>query len=258
MKKAIVAVSFGTSYPDTMKKTIAAIEADLAAAFPDRELFRAFTSHMIIQKIARRDGMVIDTISQALQRLTAAGYEDVIIQPTHVINGEEWDKLKSQAAPYEGAFRRLAFGTPLLTAVEDYRAVVCALLEYLPEYEKGTAIVLMGHGSEHPATAVYATLEYMFHDQGRRDIRVGTVEGYPGFDELCRRLSEQGKVEKVFCYPLMVVAGDHARNDLAGDDPDSWRSRLEDSGYQVQCVLTGLGELPKIRAIFTRHALAAK
>lgn len=258
MNKAILAVSFGTSYPDTLEKTIAAIEADLAAAFPERQLFRAFTSGMIIKKIANRDGLAIDTVPQALERMASAGYTDVVIQSTHVINGEEWEKLKSQAAPYAGRFRRLTFGLPLLTRIEDYRAVTEALLRRLPDREAGTAIVFMGHGSEHPANAVYATLEYMFHDMGRKDIRVGTVEGYPGFREVSRRLAEQGDVREVICYPLMVVAGDHAKNDLAGEDPDSWRSQLEAQGYRVRCVLEGLGQNPEIRAIFTKHALEAE
>lgn len=254
MKKAILAVSFGTSYLDSLEKTIAAIEKDLAAAFPDRKLYRAFTSGMIIKKLAKRDGLVIDTVPEALARLTEEGYQDVVVQSTHVINGEEWDKLKAQAAPFAGKFQRLAFGMPLLTGIEDYRALTSALLRRLPAEELGTAIVFMGHGSEHPANAVYATLEYMFHDMGRRDIRVGTVEGYPGFEEVSRRLAEQGNVRKVICYPLMVVAGDHVKNDLAGEDPDSWRSMLEAQGYHVRCVLEGLGEVPEIRAIFTDHA----
>lgn len=258
MKKAILVVSFGTSYPDTLEKTITAIEDALAAAFPERKLFRAFTSGMIIRKLAKRDGAAPDTVPQALTRLASEGYADVVVQSTHVINGEEWEKLKEQAAPFARSFTRLAFGLPLLTGIEDYRAVTAAMLRHLPAPEEGTAIVFMGHGSEHPANAVYATLEYMFHDLGRRDIRVGTVEGYPGFPEVSRRLKEQKTVKKVLCYPLMVVAGDHAKNDLAGDGPDSWRSMLEALGYRVECVLKGLGEFPEIREIYIDHARAAK
>lgn len=258
MKKAILAVSFGTSYPDTLEKTIAAIEADLAAAFPERRLFRAFTSGMIIRKLAMRDGVAVDTVPEALERLASEGYGDVVIQSTHVINGEEWEKLREQAAAFAPSFSSLAFGLPLLTGIEDYRAVTAAVLRHLPAPQAGRAIVFMGHGSEHPANAVYATLEYMFHDMGRRDIRVGTVEGYPGFEEVSRRLAEDPAVHSVLCYPLMVVAGDHAKNDMAGEGPDSWRSMLEAKGYQVECVLKGLGELPEIREIYTGHARAAK
>lgn len=257
MKKAILAVSFGTSHTDTLEKTIGAIEADLASAFPDRTLFRAFTSGRIVAKLNREEGLSIPTPPQALEALAAAGCEDVLVQSTHVINGEEWEKLRAQAAPYRERFRRLTFGMPLLTGIEDYRAVTEALLVGLPKPEPGRAIVFMGHGSEHPANAVYATLEYMFHDLGRRDIRVGTVEGYPGFQELSRRLEEAGDVKEVLCYPLMVVAGDHAKNDLAGKGPDSWRSMLEARGYEVRCILEGLGERPEIRAIFTDHARRA-
>lgn len=257
VKKAILVVSFGTSYHDTLEKTIGAIEADLAAAFPDRKLVRAFTSGMIIKKLARQDGITVPTVSQALEALAAEGYEDVLLQPTHVINGQEWEKLTRLAAPLVGRFRRLAFGMPLLTGIEDYRTVAESLLTRLPEPEPGTAVVFMGHGSEHPANAVYAMLEYMLHDLGRRDVWIGTVEGYPGFEEISRRLREAGNVKRVLCRPLMVVAGDHAKNDLAGETMDSWRSKLEAMGYTVGCTLEGLGEIPEIRAIFIDHARAA-
>lgn len=195
MKKAILAVSFGTTFPDTLEKNIAAIEADLAAAFPDRTLRRAFTSGMVIRRLREREGLEIDNVAQALERL--------------------------------------------------------------PAQEPGQAVVLMGHGTPHHANAVYAALEYVFRDAGRRDIAIGTVEGYPEFGEICRRLEEMGNVQRVVCLPLMVVAGDHAKNDLAGEEADSWRSMLTARGYQVRCILEGLGENPAIRAIFVRHAKEA-
>lgn len=257
MKKAVLAVSFGTTFHDTLEKNIVAIERDLAAAFPDRDVFRAFTSGMVLRRLRERDGIEIDNVSQALERLHGAGYGDVVVQSTHVMNGEEYDKLRELAAPYAGRFERLAFGAPLLTATRDYHDVVDAVLQRLPAEEADTAVVLMGHGTTHHANAVYAALEYVFHDTGREDIHIGTVEGYPTFEEVCRRLEEKGTVKKVVCAPLMVVAGDHAKNDLAGDEPDSWRSMLEERGYAVSCILEGLGENPAIRAVFVRHAREA-
>ena len=132
MKKAILAVSFGTTFPDTLEKNIAAIEADLAAAFPDRVLRRAFTSGMVIRRLAERDGVEVDTVAQALDRLRREGFSDVVIQATHVMNGEEYDKLRALAAPYEEAFDRLSFGAPLLTSTRDYQETVAAMLERLP------------------------------------------------------------------------------------------------------------------------------
>ena len=257
MKKALLVVSFGTTYRDTLEKTIAAIERELAAAFPDRDLYRAFTSGMIIRRLKERDGLAIDNTQEALERLAEKGYTDVVLQSTHVMNGEERDKMMAHALPFVDRFQSLTFGAPLLTEVEDYHAAAKALLERLPEKAADSAIVYMGHGTEHHANAVYALLEYVLHDMGRTDIHIGTVEGYPGFDEVCRRLEEQGGVQHVLLVPLMVVAGDHARNDLAGEEPDSWKNLLTERGYTVSCCLEGLGENPAIRSIFVDHAKTA-
>ena len=255
-KKAILAVSFGTSHFDTLEKTIAAIEADLAAALPDRTLFRAFTSGMILRKL-EVEGTHIDSVPQALERLLAEGYGDVVVQPTHILNGDEYDKLLALAAPYAGKFRRLAFGKPLLTALEDYQALAAALEADLPAPSEGAAVLFMGHGTGHWSNAAYAQLEYLLHDRGRRDVVIGTVEGYPGFEEALRRLRELPGLERVELRPLMVVAGDHAKNDLAGEEPGSWKNRLGSEGYGVTCTLRGLGEYPAVRALFVSHARAA-
>ena len=257
MKKAILAVSFGTTYHDTLEKTIGAIEADLAAAFPDRTLRRAFTSGMIIRRLKERDGLAIDNVTEALERLAAEGYEDVVLQSTHVMNGDERDKMMAQASPFASRFARFAIGAPLLTETEDYFETARALMERLPRQQADTALVYMGHGTGHYANAVYALLEYVLHDLGRTDIHIGTVEGYPGFAEVCRRLEETPYVKNVTLLPLMVVAGDHANNDLAGDEEDSWRSLLTKRGYAVRCVLEGLGENPALRAVFVRHTREA-
>ena len=257
MKKAILVVSFGTTHLDTLERTIGAVEGDLAAAFPDREFARAFTSSMVRRRLREREGMEIDSPAQALERLLADGYEDVVVQSTHVMNGEEWEKLRREAQPYAGRFAALSFGSPLLTEAGDYQAAAAALLQRLPPAEDGSALVFMGHGTEHHANAVYALLEYILHDMGRRDIFIGTVEGYPGFQEVCRRLMEQGGVQRLLLLPLMIVAGDHAKNDLAGEDADSWRAQLAGLGYEVACRLEGLGENPKVREIFVEHAKRA-
>ncbi len=255
-KKALLVVSFGTSYLDTLEKTIAPIEAEIAAALPEREPRRAFTSGMILRKLAA-GGCHIDSVPDALERLLAQGFDDVLVQPSHVMNGDEYDKLARLAEPFASRFRRFALGTPLLTEVEDYHAVARAVLAELPPERADTAHVFMGHGSEHHANASYCQLEYVFHDLGRRDVLIGTVEGYPTLDEVRRRLRERPQVDRLVLRPLMVVAGDHARNDLAGDAPDSWKNLLEGEGYQVSCLLRGLGEYPGIRRLFADHALRA-
>lgn len=257
VKKAILAVSFGTTHLDTLERTIGAIEGDLAAAFPDRALARAFTSGMVRRRLLEREGLRTDSPGEALERLQRAGYGDVVVQSTHVMNGEEWEKLVREARPYGDRFAALSFGSPLLTEAADYQAAAGALLERLPPAEAGQAVVFMGHGTEHHANAVYALLEYILHDMGRRDIHIGTVEGYPGFGEVCRRIGEQGDVERVLLLPLMIVAGDHAKNDLAGEDAGSWRAMLAKQGLAVDCRLEGLGENPAVRSIFVAHARRA-
>ena len=256
-KKAILAVSFGTSYHDTLERTIGAIEQALAAVFPDRMLLRAFTSGMICRKLRERDGVDIPSPARALEQLLDEGVTDVVIQPTHVINGAEYDKLMDQAAPFREKFARLTVGAPLLTSIEDYQAVADAILEQLPGQQPDTTQVFMGHGTEHYVNPSYTLLEDLFHDMGRKDIIIGTVEGYPGLEQVLRRLSERPEVKKVRLHPLMVVAGDHARNDLAGEEPDSWKSVLQDAGYQAACDLRGLGEFPGIRRLFAQHARQA-
>ena len=257
MKQALLAVSFGTTHHDTLEKTIAAIEAELAAAFPGRTLRRAFTSGMILRKL-EKEGTHIDDVPQALERLADEGYVDVVVQPTHILNGDEYDKLTAQAAPFAGRFARLSFGKPLLTAEADYRALADALLSDLPAPSEDAAVLYMGHGTGHYANAAYTQLEYLLHDWGRGDILIATVEGYPGFEELKRRLAERPQVRKLLLMPLMIVAGDHACNDLAGEEEDSWRSMLTARGYETTCLLRGLGEYPGIRAVFTAHAARAE
>lgn len=256
-QSAILAVSFGTSHRDALEENITPIEADLAAAFPERTLRRAFTSGMILRCLADREGLCIDDVPRALERLAGEGCTDVVLQPTHIMNGDEFDKLCAQAEPFRAKFARMTFGRPLLTTLEDYRDLTAALTEILPEAEADTAHVFMGHGTEHYANAAYCQLEYMLHDGGRTDAVLGTVEGYPGLEEVFRRLGERETVQKVVLHPLMVVAGDHAKNDLAGDEPESWKSQLTARGYQVSCELKGLGEYPQIRVLFVRHALEA-
>ena len=254
-KKAVLVVSFGTTYRETLEKNIAAIEQAVAAAMPDRELRRAFTSGMVMARLKKRDGLIIDNVTEALDKLVQEGFTDVVVQPTHIMNGDEYDKLCRLATPFAGQLR-LRFGAPLLTALEDYQELCRVLMESLPAPENGEALVFMGHGTGHFANAAYAKLDYMLRDLGW-DAFVGTVEGYPTLEEVLRRLEERPEIRRVRLYPLMIVAGDHATNDMAGDEEDSWKSCLERAGYSVRCHVAGLGELPGVRALFAAHAVAA-
>lgn len=256
-KPVILVVSFGTSYNDSREITIGAIEEQLAAAYPDFEVRRAFTAQTIIDKLKERDGIEIDNVTEAMERLIADGVRQVIVQPTHIMNGFEYDDLVAETSVYADQFDAFAIGKPLLTEAEDYEAVTAALLadnEHIGEAD--TAIVYMGHGTEHYANATYCQLEYVMHAEGYDSVFVGTVEGIPTVDQVIAQLSAS-EAKKVVLYPLMIVAGDHANNDMAGDEEDSWKTLLTQAGFEVECQVHGLGENEKIREIYVEHAAAA-
>lgn len=251
-KKAILVTSFGTSHTDTLEKTIAAIEKDIAAAYPDWEVRRAFTSGMILKVLAKRDGIVIDNVAEAMNRLVNDGFREVLVQPTHVIPGDEYEGMKADAEVFSDQFDRLIFGEPLLNRPDDYRKLIRAIMEQFPDLSEREALVLMGHGTEHPIDAAYAALDYRFKDMGYRNVFVGTVEGYPDVETVLRLVGSV-RPDKVVLMPLMVVAGDHAVNDMAGDEEDSWKNLFEKAGYEVTCVLKGLGEFQSVRDIYLEH-----
>ncbi len=250
--KAILVVSFGTSVNETRALTIDAIEQTIGGAFPDYQVYRAWTSKIICAKILKRDHIKIDSVTEALVRMKADGITDVVIQPTHVINGIENEQMKADALEFTGEFHSLCFGSPLLTSEEDSDAIVRAVTEEFPELSQNEMLVLMGHGTTHYANSIYAALDYRFKDQGRLNIFLGTVEAYPSIETLLR-IAAQKKPRRVILAPFMIVAGDHALNDMSGEDEDSWRSRFESAGFPVECVLKGLGQYPSVRQMFVRH-----
>ena len=253
MSKAILIVSFGTSYEETRKKTIGAIEKDIADAFSDTaKIYTAWTSRMIISKLSKR-GVKVNTVCEAMEQMEKDGITDVIIQPTHVINGTEYDLLKEDALKYAGRFSSLSFGRPLLTSKEDYEKIAEILSESFPKKApQDTAYVLMGHGSDHYADPAYAALSWRLMDTGRPDIIIGTVESYPDIYAVIRAARRYG-AKKVILAPFMIVAGDHANNDMAADEPSSWKSLFEEAGFEVSCVMKGLGEYPEVRKMFIDH-----
>lgn len=253
-KKAILMVSFGTSHLDTLEKAIGGMERDIAEQFPAYRMYRAFTSQMILKKLKETEDLHFYNVKEALEQMTADGMEQVIVQPTHIINGLENDRMLECVRLYAGAFRKLSVGSPLLTGVEDYKKAVHAVMEEAGP-EEGEALLLMGHGSDHHGNAAYPALEYMFHQQGYSQVFVGTVEGFPAFENVVEKLKKSGK-RKVLLMPFLVVAGDHAKHDMAGDG-ESWKSKLEDAGYRVRVRMQGLGELKGIRRLFAEHIRAA-
>ena len=255
-KKALLVVSFGTSFEEALP-AIVNIEETCKKAFPDYDFYRAFTSGMIIRKWARTKNVIIHNPDEVMKRLVAEGYEEVICQPTHIINGLEYDKMMNMLLAYKDQIPTIKVGTPLLTEEEDYKEACEIVMQELEKpLAKDEAFVFMGHGTEHFANSAYSQFENMLRDLGHESTYVGTVEGFPSLDYVIRRLKIRD-IKKVYVMPLMIVAGDHAHNDMAGDSPDSWVCQFETAGFEVCPVLKGLGEYQGIRDIFVRHAREA-
>lgn len=253
----LLVISFGTSYNDNRRLTIGAVEESMEAAFPDWSVRRAFTAQIIIDRVQRRDGEIIDNVGQALDRAVENGVKRLVIQPTHLMDGLEYNDVVNEAAQYADAFEAISIGTPLLTSDEDFQIVAKVMAEAAAQYDDGkTAICFMGHGSEAAANTVYAKMQQVMAGAGYANCFIGTVEAAPTLDDVLA-LVQAGSYERVVLQPMMIVAGDHANNDMAGDDEDTWKSAFESAGYEVECVLKGLGEYEAIQNLLAAHAQAA-
>lgn len=251
-KKAILAVSFGTSHEDTRHKTIDAIEKAIADANPGIPVYRAWTSKMIISKLLKTTGEKIYTVSEAMNAMCHDGITDVYVQPTHIINGIENHLMKEDAMEYQDKFHSISFGHPLLTSTEDALETAKIIASEFACPGNDEAVILMGHGSAHDSNFVYAALDYILKAQGHNNIYVGTVEAYPSLPDVLKLLNKN-PVKKITLTPFMIVAGDHAVNDMAGDSADSWVNICRAAGYETSCILKGLGEYPDIQNIFIKH-----
>ena len=274
----ILVVSFGTSYNDSRVEDIKGIEDALAEAYPDWSVRRAFTAQIIINHIQARDGEQIDNVEQALQRAVDNGVKNLVIQPTHLMHGSEYDELMEAVEEYEDQFEYLAVAEPLLGEVgddatvinEDKEAVAIAVMEEAvadsgyesleAAAEDGVAFVLLGHGTSHTAKVSYSQMQTQMEELGYENVFIGTVEGEPeGTDaESIIAAVEAAGYTKVVLRPFMVVAGDHANNDMAGDDEDSWLSLFEASGSfeSIETQIEGLGRIEAIQELYIEHTAA--
>ena len=253
----LLVVSFGTSFNDNRQATIGAIETAMEEAFPDYSVRRGFTSQIIIDHVLSRDDVKIDNVTEALDRAVDNGVKTLVVQPTHLMNGFEYTDLSNELAEYADAFEKVVLGEPLLTSDEDFQAVADAIVEATAEYDDGqTAICFMGHGTEAESNGVYEKMQEVLTAGGHENYYVGTVEAEPSLDDVIAAVGEK-EYTKVVLEPLMVVAGDHANNDMAGDEEGTWKKAFEDAGYEVECLLRGLGELEPIRDLYVAHAQAA-
>ncbi|MEE0954671.1 MAG: sirohydrochlorin cobaltochelatase [Eubacterium sp.] len=255
--KAILVTSFGTSVNETRKKTIDAIVKDMAEAFPDRKVYTAWSSSMLIRILAKRDGAHIDTVEEAFGRMKTDGIRDVIVQPTHIINGYDNDKLVRQTEAHLGDFDTVRVGRPMVSGQEDNEQVVENLKNIYGRLPEDEALVLLGHGTSHYANNVYPALDFLLKDDDCPNFYIGTVEGYPDYPCVLKSLKRK-KYRKITLAPFLIVAGVHALDDMAGEDPGSWKSSLEAEGFRVECIFRGIGEYPLFRQMLVEHAENAK
>ena len=275
----ILVVSFGTSFNDSRAKDIGGIEKALQAAYPDWSVRRAFTAQIIINHVQARDDEKIDNMDQALQRAVDNGVKNLVVQPTHLMHGAEYDELTEAVESYKDKFESVKIAEPLLgevgtdeTAVNEDKAEVAEAItseavktagfdSLDAAKEDGTAFVFMGHGTSHTAKISYSQMQTQMNDLGYDNVFIGTVEGEPE-DTSCEAVIGKLKAagyKKVILRPLMVVAGDHANNDMAGDDDDSWKSQFEASGAfdSIDTQIAGLGGIDAIQQIYVAHTQAA-
>ena len=253
MKKAILAVSYGTVNAQARARSVEAFEQALREAFPEYEVRRAFTGRRM-REMAKKQGIPADSVEEALAGLVRDGFEEVAIQPSHVIGGNEFDSIGEAAEAFRGSLKRLVIGKPLLWDRTDL-AAVCRLLHDALDADDAE-LVIMGHGSEHSANSLYTDFADVCRALGYSRMHIATLESTPTLDDLLPELRASGRT-KITLTPLLFAAGDHACRDMAGDGPDSWKSRLEAEGFSVKPVVTGLGEYPGIRALYTAHMKAA-
>ncbi|MGL6024710.1 MAG: sirohydrochlorin cobaltochelatase, partial [Cetobacterium sp.] len=244
---AIVAVHFGTTHEDTKEKTINIINEKIKKEFSKLDFFEAYTSR-IINRILLKRGIKNLNTTEILEKLLNEGYKHVILQPTYIISGTEMEALRREVELFSDKFEDIRLGVPLLSSVDDYFNLLEVLKEEAGDLKENEGLIMVGHGTDHPALSSYPMLDYVARDL-ELPIYIGTVEGYPGFDKVLKVLKKDKK-SRVKLMPLMFVAGDHAKNDIAED----WKEALEKNGIEVVLDLKGLGEIEKIQNIFIEKA----
>ncbi len=276
-EKELLVVSFGTSFNDSRATDIKGIEDALAKAFPDWSVRRAFTAQIIINHVQARDGEKIDNMDQALERAVANGVKTLVVQPTHLMHGAEYDEMCEALDAYKDKIENIVVAEPLLGEVGNDATVINADKEAVAKAvvatavadgkfesiakaaEDSTALVLMGHGTAHVAKVTYSQMQTQMEKLGYKNVFIGTVEGEPE-ETSCEAVIEAVKAAgytKVVLRPLMVVAGDHANNDMAGADEDSWKSMVEAAGLTVECQIAGLGRIDAVQNLYIAHTQAA-
>lgn len=257
MKKSVLVISMGTSYQEVEERDIRPVEQAIAEALPDYELRRAYGSSRITRKRKEKEDTCMDTIQEALEALVADGCAELIVQPTYIIQGYEYEKLVKTLRKFQNKFTSIRLGQPLLHQTSDYKQLTDGLNRVFAFNEHCEGFVFMGHGTGHFAHACYLELERQLQKHGFAHVWVGTLKGCPAITDIQKELKKTG-CKKVILSPLMLVAGIHAQKDMAGKQEDSWKKILENSGMEVSCVLEGLGSYPFVQQMFAEHARQAE
>ncbi len=258
-KDAIVVMSFGTTYKENRTKTIEATVKDIERAHPGVKVVTAFTSHIIINRIAENEGIHYPTPEQALENLKSEGYNRVSLVSLDVIPGMEYDYNKAIFHNYKDQFKAMTLGTSLMywqgqeEQADDVEAFIKALFTDIKKPSKNSAVLLMAHGTPQPANAYYSVIQAKLDEMGYKNVYVYTVEGWPSLETVIPKL-KANKIKNVTLVPIMMVAGDHANNDMAGDEDDSHKTILTNEGFKVSAYLHGLGENKAIRGLYVEHA----
>lgn len=247
-KAAIVMVHFGTTYDDTRALTIDRINSKVKNNFKNLDVKEAYTSRIIMRRLKER-GIVKPNPQEVFDQLKKEGYTHVLVQGTNIMNGVESENLNKEVNKYSKDFKDIRVGNPLLTTPEDYKEVADAIVKKIGPLKPHQGVVLVGHGTHHYGGSAYAMMDYVFASEGHDNYAVGTVEGYPTFDDVVTKLKKQG-VKDVILMPFMFVAGDHANNDIAGD----WNQDLQKAGFKVsKVIIAGLGQNDDIQNIYVKH-----
>jgi len=261
-KDAILVMSFGTTFKESRKATIEKTVADIQAAYPDKKVVMAFTSHIIVDRIQQKEGITIPTPEQALAGLKEEGYTRVALTTLDVIPGMEYAYDSAIFDLYKTQFKKMTLGTSLVYWMgqekqrDDVTETLQAMKTEFPKIGKHEAILLMEHGTPHPANAYYAVMQERLREMGMNNVLIYTVEGWPSLENIIPKLKADG-IKKVTLIPMMMVAGDHANNDMAGAEPDSHKSILEKAGFKVDTYIHGLGENAAVRKLFVERAQEA-
>ncbi len=257
MKQGILIVSFGTTYKETREKNIEKLAETVRDNFPDWSIYQAYSSNKVRSILKERDHITVLSTKEALKQMEADGITKVVVLPTHIIDGIENNLMKQEIKAESHLFHEISIANALLEGEKDYKLTANALWQEIKQTAKNDPVIFMGHGSSHEADSSYELLETELRAVSGRDIYLATVEGSITIEEVIGRLNVVSSMRgRVLLLPFMLVAGDHATNDMAGEE-DSFAALLIEEGYRPECILKGIGEYEAVRNIYIQHLKAA-